>query len=180
MEEILREVKGQLHIMATANPRVAAIRQSAQQSYQALNELLDGPVGTLYAEKLYQEPAENEWTVMENLAHIVEFMPYWAAEITKLVAQPGQNFGRVASDEGRLAALREHRRDSLAQARAALPGSYTRLDEVLSSLRDGDLELTAHHVRYGEHILEWFIGEFVTEHLHSHVMQIAECLRAIK
>lgn len=166
--------------MTTANPRVAAIRQSAQQSYATLNELLDGPVGTLYAEKLYQEPTENEWTVMENLAHLVEFMPYWAGEISKLVERPGQNFGRVAIDEARLTAIREHGHDSLAQIRAALPGSFARLDEVLGGLQDGDLDLTAHHVRYGERTLEWFIGEFVTEHLHNHVVQIKECLQAIQ
>ena len=32
-------------------------------------------------EKLYQRPAENEWTLMENIAHIIEFMPYWGNEI---------------------------------------------------------------------------------------------------
>ena len=141
--------------------------------------MLDGPIGTLYAEKLYQAPTENEWTVMENLAHIAEFPPDWASEVAKLVAKPGQPFGRTMEDAGRLAALREHGRDSLQQVRAALPNSYARLDQVLAQLSDGDLALTGHHTRRGEQTLEWFIEEFIVKHLHDHVVQIRECLQAI-
>ncbi|HVU68163.1 MAG TPA: DinB family protein [Ktedonobacteraceae bacterium] len=165
--------------MSTANSQVAAIRQRVKQSYDELNALLAGPIGALYAEKLYQTPTENEWTVMESLAHIVEFMPYWANEVAGLVAHPGQPFGRTHEHEGRLAALREHGHDSLAQARAALPGSYARLDEVLSQLTDSDLALTGHHSRRGEQSLAYFIEEFITRHLYDHVEQIRECLAHI-
>ena len=166
--------------MSTANPRVAAIHDYIKRSYAELNELLDGPVAALYANKLYQEPTENEWTIMESLAHIVEFMPYWADEVTKLVARPGQNFGRTQQHEGRLAALREHGHDTLSQARAALPGSYAHLDETLSRLHDSDLELTGQHVKFGERTLAWFIEEFITKHLHGHIVQMRECLDQIK
>lgn len=166
--------------MSTANPKVTTIRQQVGQSYNELNALLDGPVGTLYAEKLYQTPTENEWTVMESLAHIVEFMPYWSDEIAKLVAQPGRNFGRTMDDEGRQSALREHGHDSLAQLRAALPASYAHLDEVFSKLNDSDLESTGHHSRYGAKTVEWFTEEFITKHLHDHVVQIKECLALVQ
>lgn len=165
--------------MTAANPKVATIREHVQHSYAELNELLEGPIAMRYATKLYQTPTANEWTIMESLAHIVEFMPYWANEVAQLVARPGQNFGRTMQHEGRLAALREHSHDTIAQARAALPGSYAHLDEVLSHLRDSDLQLTGHHVKFGERTLEWFIDEFITEHLHNHVVQLRECLAAI-
>ncbi|MGH2508370.1 MAG: DinB family protein [Ktedonobacteraceae bacterium] len=166
--------------MSVTNPKITAIRQQVKQSYADLQALLEGPVGTLYATKLYQTPTENEWTVMENLAHIVEFMPYWSDEVAKLVAQPGQNFGRTMEDEGRQAALHEHGRDTLGQAKAALPGSYAHLDEILSHLQDSDLELTAQHVKLGARTLAWYIHAFITEHLHNHVVQIKECLGAIE
>ena len=165
--------------MSTANPKVAAIREQIRQSYNELNTLLNGPVGALYAEKLYQTPTENEWTVMENLAHIVEFLPYWSDEAAKLVIQPGRKFGRTRDDEGRQAALREHGHDSLAQIRAALPMSYAHLDDVLSKLNDRDLELTGHHPSRGEQTLAWFIEEFMIKHLRDHAAQIKECLEAI-
>src|SRR5258706_11027295 len=158
------------------NPKMEAICGSVQKSYADLNQLIDGPLAGLDASKLYQAPAENEWSIMQNLAHIVEFMPYWAGEIEKLVAAPGENFGRTAQDEGRLGAINEHGSDSLGQIKAALPGSYARLDEVLSRLRDSDLELTGEHVRYGEKPVEWLIVEMVTEHLRGHVEQIQGCL----
>ncbi len=163
-----------------ANSEVEAILLSVQKSYSELHELIDGPLARLEPEKLYKSPAEDEWTIMQNLAHIVEFMPYWANEIEKLVAKPGQNFGRTAKQEARLQAIRDHSRDTLAQIRDALPGGYARLEEVLGNLKDGDLKLTGHHVTYGEKSLDWFIEEFVTRHLVNHLEQIKGCLAAVE
>ena len=159
-----------------SNPRVAAIRLDVQQSYDALNQLIDGPLAQLPSEKLYQSPADNEWTIMENLAHIVEFMPYWGNEIAKLVAHPGQNFGRVQQDERRLKEIRDHAHDSLAQIKALLPASHARLQEVLESLQDSDLQLTGVHSRYGEKPLAWFMEDFVTGHLRAHLVQMRAAL----
>src|SRR5437764_15114915 len=128
-----------------ANSEVEAILLSVQKSYHELNQLIDGPLARLDPQKLYKSPAEDEWTIMQNLAHIIEFMPYWANEIEKLVAVPGQNFGRTVQQEARLQALRDHGTDSLAQIRTALPVSYARLEKVLSSLKDSDLKLAGHH-----------------------------------
>src|SRR5215467_10063502 len=123
------------------NPKVAEIRRSVQSSYDELNLLIADHLTALDPAKLYQQPAENEWTIMQSLAHVVEFMPYWANEIEKLVAAPGQNFGR------------------------ALPSSYAHLEQVLGKLKDSDLELTGHHPRFGDKTLAWFIEDFVTHHL---------------
>src|SRR2546428_7311408 len=117
-----------------ANTNVEAILLSVQRSYDELNQLIDGPLARLDIEKLYKSPAEEEWTIMQNLAHIVEFMPYWAGEIEKLVAEPGINFGRTQQDEGRLRGISAHAMDSLVEMKAVLPGSYARLDGALGSL----------------------------------------------
>lgn len=163
-----------------ANPKIEAIRLNVRKSYVELKGLIDGPLTALRAEGLYKVPSEDEWTIMENLAHIVEFMPYWANEAVKLVAEPGRNFGRVKEDQARQAAIRDHAGDTLAWAKETLPESYLRLDEVLSSLKDSDLELTAQHVKFGEKSLDWFIEEFVAKHLRDHVEQIRECLGSIE
>ncbi|HLX57645.1 MAG TPA: DinB family protein [Ktedonobacteraceae bacterium] len=165
--------------ISPSNPKVAAIRQDAQQSYDALNQLIDGKLSQLPPAKLYTSPGGDEWTIMENLAHILEFMPYWAGEVAKLVAQPRQNFGRVMQDERRLREIRDHAHDSLVQIKAALPASYARLDEVLESLKDSDLELTGLHSRYGEKPLEWFIEDFVTGHLRAHLVQMKVAMEAL-
>jgi uncharacterized damage-inducible protein DinB len=157
---------------APTNPKVKKIRLEIHNSYAELLQLINGPITALDPRKLYVPPAENEWTIMQNLAHIVEFMPYWATEIEKLVAAPGQNFGRTAQHEGRLQAVSEHEKDNLEQVKVALPVSYTRLEDVLGSLQDSDLVLTGNHSKFGEKTLDWFIEEFVTGHLRSHVEQI--------
>lgn len=163
----------------SGNPKVEAIRQSVQHSYTALNEIIDGPLAKLDPQKLYQVPAENEWTIMQNLAHIAEFMPYWANEVAKLVAHPGQNFGRVMTDERRLKFISDHEHDTLPQIRALLPERYAQLEKVLSNLKDSDLELTGAHVRYGEKSLDWFIEDFVTKHMSDHVVQLREELQDV-
>jgi hypothetical protein len=162
------------------NPRVAAIRQRLATAYQSLNELLDGPLARLEAEGLYRAPQEEEWTVTENLAHIVEFMPYWGGEIEKLVARPGANFGRTKQHEGRLRAISEHGHDTLSEIRAQLPTSYAHLDTILSHLTDQDPDITGQHSTFGERSLDWFIEEFVTRHLEDHVKQIREALQRIQ
>ena len=162
-----------------ANPKVEAIRESVRNSDATLHQLIDGPLAQIDISKLYRSPAENEWTIMQNLAHIVEFMPYWAGEIEKLHAEPGCEFGRTHEDVGRLQGISEHEMDSLSSIKAALPGSYARLDGVLGRLKDSDLELTGKHVRYGEKPLDWLIEEFVTNHLSGHVSQIKRCIELV-
>lgn len=157
---------------SSANPKVEAIRRSVQESYEELNQLIDDQLAELETEKLYQTPTEGEWSIMQNLAHIAEFMPYWAGEIEKLLAKPGQNFGRTMQHEGRLQFIRDHETDSLVEIQALLPGSYERLMGVLGNLKDSDLELAGIHSRYGEKPLEWFIEEFITQHLKNHLEQI--------
>jgi uncharacterized damage-inducible protein DinB len=152
---------------------------SVQRSYTQLMALLDGPLAALDPQKLYVAPAAGEWSIQQNLAHIVEFMPYWADQISKLLARPGQNFGRTQQDAGRLQAIEQHGQDSLAQVKEALPHSYARLQEVLGQLQDSNLQLSGLHSTFGEKSLAWFIEDFVTQHLIDHLEQIKMALAAV-
>jgi hypothetical protein len=163
-----------------SNPMVEEIRRNVQSSYMELNRVIEDQLAHIDAAKLYEVPAQGEWTIMENLAHIAEFMTYWADEIAKLLAKPGQSFGRTMQHEGRLSAIREHAHDSLEQASAALAGSYAHLQAVLGMLKDSDLGLTGVHPKYGEQSLAWFINEFVTKHLADHVEQLRTSLEAVQ
>jgi uncharacterized damage-inducible protein DinB len=165
---------------ASANPKMEEIRRRVASAYRAYTQLIDDQLTTLDPAKLYEPPEPTEWTIMENLAHVREIMPYWAGQIEQLLAAPGQKFGRTQKDEDRLRAIDEHRFDSLEQARAALPGSYACLEEVLEKLTDRDLALTGSHSTFGERTLDWFIDEFVTRHLEGHVEQLQRCLAALQ
>ncbi len=163
----------------TDNPHVQAIRQSVTSSYTELNRLIAERLMRLPTQKLYATLVEGEWTIMESVAHIIEFMPYWGDEIAKLVALPGQNFGRTKEDEARIRAIEQHKLDSLETARGALARSYTYLDEVLGTLKDNDLELKGHHSKFGEQTLAWFIKDFVTDHLTNHLEQLSRVLEVV-
>lgn len=165
--------------MTSENPKVDEIRRSVEDSYNRVTQLVAERLVRLEPAQLYQMPNENEWSLMQSLAHITEIMPYWANEIEGLVKAPSQKFGRVMSDEKRLRAIAEHSRDELEEAQTALPGSYARLQEVLAGLTDTDLSKTGIHSKYGEKPLEWHIREFVTDHLRNHVTQLQECLAVI-
>lgn len=166
--------------VARENPRVAAIRAHIDTSYRELNELIETQLVSLNPDLLYRIPAPEEWTLMENLAHIVEFMPYWGNEVTQLVAQPGKNFGRTQQHEGRLQAISGHSHDTLDEIRIALPKSYKQLAQVIDNLRDGDLELTGQHIKFGTQTLGWFIREFITDHFDSHLSQMKNALKHLQ
>jgi hypothetical protein len=166
--------------MTTTQPKVEAIRQQVHTAFEKLTQLIDQHIASRNAQTLYQSPSPDEWTVTESLAHIVEFMTYWADEIAKLVANPGRNFGRTKEDPNRIRSIEEHSHDTLEQMRLALPDSYGYLDNVLSTLTDSDLELTGHHSKFKEHTLDWFIKEFVTDHLENHILQLRECLTTLQ
>jgi hypothetical protein len=171
----IKQEKEDYSMSTVSNPRIEEIRHRVRVAYNELNQLLDGPIASMDTARIYHSPEPGEWTIMQNLAHIIEFLPYWGNEAAKLVAHPGQKFGRTRQDEGRVRAIAEHGSDSLAQARAALPESYEYLDKVLRQLQDSDLELTGHHPTWGEHNLAWFIDESVAKHLEDHVLQIKSC-----
>jgi hypothetical protein len=162
------------------NPRVARIRQDVAESFATLTEMLNGPFAALPPTSLYRKPNPEEWSIMQGLAHILEFMPYWGHEISKLVAHPGQNFGRIMSNPARLQGITDHEQDTLAQMQAALPISYASLAQDLAALQDSDLELDGEHSRYGLQSLAWFIEEFVTEHLRNHLEQLEAVLALLK
>ncbi len=162
------------------NPKVAQIRLSVQQSSASIVQLLEGPLAALDTQQLYAAPTADDWSIMQNLAHILEFMPYWGSEIAKLIANPGQKFGRTINDERRLRFIEEHKRDSLSQILSAFPASYAQLEEVLATLTDDDLALTGLHPRYGEKSLAWFINEFVCQHLIDHEKQLQACVAAVR
>ena len=165
-------------MQTTNNPNIEEIRHRVHTSYNELNQLLAGPLANIDPARLYHSPAPGEWTIMENLAHILEFLPYWGNQITKLIAHPGQPFGRTQQDEQRLQAIAAHASDTLLQIRTALPTSYQHLDTILSQLQDSDLNLTGHHPTQGNRTLGWFINEFVAKHLADHVLQLKQTISA--
>src|SRR3954447_11660523 len=54
---------------------------------------------------IHWKPGAEVWTVMDNLCHIVEFIPYWTAQIAQVIQYPEKEWGRTHADPDRLAAV---------------------------------------------------------------------------
>lgn len=155
---------------------IQTFQERLYSAYASLLSLLQNDLYTLDPAFLYHHPILEEWSIMENLAHIVEFFPYWAGEFDKLVRNPGQPFGRTQRDEARLTAIKLHAHDQIDDILATLPGSYAHINSTLSQFSDQDLLLTGVHISMGEHTLDYFLEHFVVGHLEAHVQQIQAVL----
>jgi hypothetical protein len=63
---------------------------------------------------LYEAPGPGEWTVMELLAHTVEFLRYWPPVVVGIAAEPRRSFGRGLDDSDRTGYVLAHGGDPLA------------------------------------------------------------------
>ncbi len=127
---------------------------------------------------LYERPAPEEWSVMENLAHIAEFPPYWIAEFATIVKEPGQTFGRTHADPDRIAAIEDHARDALTPTLNRIENSRDQALEILQQIDDGDWQKTGQHSTRGVMTLHEMLEFFVIKHLQDHVQQTREALKA--
>src|SRR6266851_8900796 len=62
---------------------------------------------------LYEAPSSGEWTVMELLAHTVEFLRYWPPVMVGIAAESGLSFGRGLDDSNRTGYVLAHGGDPL-------------------------------------------------------------------
>ena len=62
-------------------------------------------VEQLPPELIHWVPGEDVWTVMDNLCHIREFVPFWTGETLRIVHRPSELWGRDHTDTARRAAV---------------------------------------------------------------------------
>lgn len=125
---------------------------------------------TLDPEIVHRRPPDGEWTVAQNLVHVVEFVPYWAGQLHRVVAHPGQPFGRTHEDPERIAWVDEHAGDALDAILAALPRAADEACRLLCSIPDGAWGTTGRH-RRGEMTLGDIAEFFLVDHLEDHGRQ---------
>lgn len=129
---------------------------------------------------LYAAPALEEWSVIEDLAHVAEFPPYWTKEMLKVVQHPGEPFGRVKSDPDRIAAIENHARDALDTTLERIEQARAQTLEMLLTIDDDQWEKTGVHSTRGEMNLHRIMKEFITDHIRDHAQQARDALHAVK
>lgn len=128
----------------------------------------------------YGAEPESDWGPKEILAHVAEMLPYWTAEIERILAAGPAPvpFGRVVTDAGRIARIGADRRlpsgelfDRVAADAAAAAGRWR-------SLAPADAARLGEHVRLGPMAVESIAERFVVDHLEEHVRQLGGILAA--
>ena len=59
----------------------------------------------LPADLIHWSPGDGVWSVMDNLCHVREFVPFWTGETLRMVRAPHERWGRDHHDAARLSAV---------------------------------------------------------------------------
>jgi DinB superfamily len=148
----------------------------AQRLERAVDQLITS--ARLLGQELYHRPGEREWSAMENLAHVAEFVPFWAVRardfaLGRLRDEP---FGRAPEEwDQRAAAVAAHGNDSLEPMVDRLKAGLTTAVAALRSIPDdrwsvvGSLEVNGPRQSVAE-----LVEERVLSHVEAHVRQAAD------
>ena len=140
----------------------------------ATTEEILAEVQQLPAELIHWAPAEGVWTVMDNLCHIREFVPFWTGETLRIVQRPTERWGRDHTDTARLAAVTNTGAQGLADIVADIREAVRRAADTLSGLSDADLasEATSKNPRWGVKPASFVVEDLLVHHVAKHQGQI--------
>jgi uncharacterized damage-inducible protein DinB len=156
--------------MPEAQPRAIA---AAERLTRTTEEIL-AEVQQLPAELIHWVPADGVWTVMDNLCHIREFVPFWTGETLRIVRRPGEPWGRDHTDTARLAAVTNTTAYRLDDVVADIREAVRRSAETLRALSDEDLavEATSKNPRWGVKPASFVVEDLLVHHVAKHQGQI--------
>ena len=119
-------------------------------------------------------PAEGVWSVMDNLCHIREFVPFWTGETVRIARRPGEQWGRDHTNTARLAAVTGTAANKLEDVLADIHRLVRRSVETLSELSDADLsvEATSMNPRFGLKPASFVVDQLLVHHAEKHLGQI--------
>ena len=131
-------------------------------------------VQQLPAEIIHWVPAAGVWTVMDNLCHIREFIPFWTGEVLRIVQRPSEPWGRDHTDSARRAAVTNTAAYRLEDVVADIREAVQRAAETLKSLSDADLatEAESKNPRWGLKPASFVVDDLLVHHVAKHQGQI--------
>ncbi len=110
---------------------------------------------------------------MKILAHVAEFVPYWADQALTLASGPeGAAFGRTHDDPQRIAAVTEHATDALDTAIDRVERGLARAATVLAAIPSDGWTRKGRHSRRGEMSVAEIVESFMLGHLEEHAHQL--------
>ena len=131
-------------------------------------------VATLGSDRLYELPGEGEWSAMQTLAHVAEFVPFWAARALEFAnGRLGDRpFDRTPDEwSSRSAAVAQHGSDALTTMLARLQSSRDEAVATLRAIPDAAWTRLATDDNGEQHELAAWIARRLLGHVESHVRQ---------
>lgn len=151
----------------------------AAAAIEATTKQISDITSPLPREVLIWRPSPEVWSILDNLAHIEEFIPFWVGEIHAMLAQPPQPWGRDQTHAGRLAAVRDTSGRDLAELLAHIRTEAAGASGYLRSLDEAqlDIEAPSRNPRWAIKPVSFVVDNLLVKHLADHREQIQRNLR---
>lgn len=121
------------------------------------------------------------WDWGQVWAHVAEFPGYWMAQMQAILDEEGPDpvpFGRVRSDEGRIAAIEADRGTPVGDLHGRIERDANRLKARLADLSPEQWARTGRHPTLGVMDMSRIVEEFLVGHLEQHADQLDGLLAA--
>ena len=119
-------------------------------------------------------PGEGVWSVMDNLCHIREFVPFWTSQVVRIAQRPNEPWGRDHTDTARLAAVTNTASYKLDDVLSDIRRAVKQSADTLTTLSDADLavEATSRNPRWGLKPASFVVDDLLVHHVAKHLGQI--------
>jgi hypothetical protein len=156
-------------------------RRAIEQMQATLAEI-EAKVAPLPQAWFAWRPAPDVWSILDNLCHIEEFLPYWSGEILAVVTNPGREWGRTHADADRLAAVANTGMRNPASVLQSIHSHLHTMSNLLAPLDDKTLGMMAasRNPRWGTKPVSFILESLLVEHLAGHCNQIQRNIDQLK
>jgi hypothetical protein len=124
--------------------------------------------------QLYWKPSEQEWSLIEVLAHVEEVVNYWVAELEQVISSPGTAWGRGMEAPARLEAVRNAPNRTLDDVKIGINKAKAYTVGAFERIKEEDLNIESPHrnPKFGIKSMRFLVDHFLVEHLEKHVVQV--------
>jgi transcriptional regulator with XRE-family HTH domain len=120
------------------------------------------------------EATGERWDLGQVLSHVAEFIPFWLAEVEKIIGAGGEGvaFGRVKSTPSRLARIEAGRHEPPQDLLARVEQGLNDVEAVLARYGEPEMAMVGTHQTKGRMTVAEAIDEFLVDHLEQHARQL--------
>jgi len=152
---------------------VTDLIQMLEDIEQRLAEHAAGPAPSGLTEP--DEGGTERWEAAQVWAHMAEFVPFWQAELEKVVdhyAGSPVPFGRTKDDPARAGAIEEGRHVPIAELMRQVHDGIEVTRRYLPTLSAAQWSSVGLHSRRGEMTVPQIVERFTIDHLEEHADQL--------